>query len=56
MCFPSFADSCECLDLCWFPKQIETDGSDLSGKGRKGKINGTKVAPFKDSFVLMAQL
>ena len=37
----------------WFPKQIATDGSDLSAKARKGKINGTKVAPFKEFFVLI---
>ena len=39
--------------FCYFLKQIVTDGADLSAKARKGKINGTKVAPFREFSMVM---
>ena len=41
------------FSFCYFLKQIVTDGADLSAKARKGKINGTKVAPFREFSMVM---
>ena len=41
------------FSFCYFLKQIVTDGADLSAKARKGKINGTEVAPFREFSMVM---